>query len=55
MNFLSAYDLSIVEDLPEINFIFKKSILALPQIQQIDLLNLLFKRYFIYLMKEREQ
>lgn len=54
MNFLSTFELDFVEDLPEIESLFKKSCLALLPIQQKDALNLIATKYLKYLEKNAD-
>lgn len=54
MNFLSTFELDIIEDLTDIDFLFKKSVLALLPIQQEDALDLIVFKYFKYLEKNAE-
>lgn len=54
MNFISTYELDLVEDLVYIDFLFKKSVLALYPIQQRDALILITSKYIPYLLKNAE-
>lgn len=54
MNFVSTFELDLVEDLPEIESLFKKSCLALLPVQQKNALDLIVSKYLKYLTKNAD-